>query len=113
MNIFDSVKRSAFDVVSKTMGYDAVWITESETFNARVCFRDPSEKEELSGIDSWNPNEPFMEYRIDFFPGLKEKIDSGKSEFVSILSIGYFAISEIRTKFDGQTFIARLIKTTP
>lgn len=113
MNIFDSVKRKAFDVVTHTMGYNATW-TSSEPgsleLKARVGFKDPSEKQELSGIDSWNPEEPFMDYRIDFFEGLKTRVDSGQAEFVDIDTKGRFAVVEVHTKYDGDTYIARLRK---
>lgn len=113
MNAFDSVKRVAFDVVTKVMGYDATWNTGTEILTARVGYKDPSEKQELSGIDSWNPNEPFMEYRIDFFTGLKESVDAGGLNFVEISGIGYFAVKEVQTKVDGETFVARLVETVP
>lgn len=116
LNIFDSLKTRVFDTVTDVMGYDAKW-TSSESgsleLKARVGYKDPSEKQELSGIDSWNPDQPFMEYRTGFFEGLKQRVDSGNAEFVEITGIGYFAVSEVKTKFDGDTFVARLIKTTP
>ena len=116
MNIFDSLKVKAFDVVTKTMGYDATWQSSesgSLILSARVGFKDPSEKQELSGIDSWNPDEPFMEYRVGFFPGLKDRVDTGTAEFVTIEGKGYFAVKEVQTKFDGDTFVARLQTTEP
>lgn len=113
MNIFDSLKKQTFDVITSTMGYNATWISGSDTFTARVGYKDPSEKQELSGIDSWNPDEPFMEYRVGFFENLKSSVDNAGSEFVTIEGIGYFAVVEVRTKFDGDTFIARLRHTTP
>ena len=113
MNIFDSLKKSTFDVVTKTMGYDATWLSGSITYSARVGFKDPSEKQELSGIDSWNPDEPFMEYRVGFFDYLKAKVDAGALEYVTIEGVGYFAIVEVQTKFDGETFVARLRHATP
>lgn len=113
MNIFDSLKKQAFDVVVDTMGYNATWISESNTFTARVGYKDPSEKQELSGIDSWNPNEPFMEYRIGFFDNLKFRIDSGNLEFVTIEGVGYFSIRDVQTKYDGETFVARLKREIP
>ena len=113
MNIFDSLKKQTFDVITNTMGYNATWISESDTFTARVGYKDPSEKQELSGIDSWNPEEPFMEYRIGFFENLKYRVDNGMPEFVTIEGIGYFAVVEVRTKFDGETFVARLRRATP
>ena len=113
MNIFDSLKKQAFDVVTDTMGYNANWLSESISYNARVGFKDPSEKQELSGIDSWNPDEPFMEYRVGFFENLKLKVDSGLPEFVTIEGIGYFAVVEVKTKYDGETFVARLRHAIP
>jgi hypothetical protein len=110
-NIFDSLKIKTFDVITKTMGYDAVWISsELGSFPslARVVYKDPSEKQELSGIDSWNPDQPFMEYRIGFFLRLKERVDLGFAEFVEINGKGFFAVREVKTKFDGDTFMARL-----
>jgi hypothetical protein len=123
MNMFASLKAKTFDTVTHVMGYTARW-TGSEAGilqTARVGFKDPSEKMELSGIDSWNPDEPFMEYRAGFFPGLKEAVDAALPEFVYIYESltptevlkGYFAVKEVKTKFDGDTFVARLIKTNP
>lgn len=110
MNIFDSLKTKVFDTVTQVMGYDAIWISsESDiSFSARVGYKDPSEKQELSGINSWNPNEPFMEYRNGFFDGLKQSVDSGNLETVEIAGIGNFAVVEVQSKFDGDTFVARL-----
>lgn len=113
MNIFDSLKTQAFDVITNTMGYNASWLSESILHSARVGFKDPSEKQELSGIDSWNPDEPFMEYRIGFFENLKLNVDSGNLEHVTIEGIGYFAVVEVRTKYDGETFVARLRHALP
>lgn len=115
-NIFDSLKRRAFDTVTQVMGYNATWTSSesgSSELTARVGYKDPSEAQELSGIDSWNPDEPFLEYRADFFPGLKERVDNKELEHVAIIGVGYFAIQDIRTKFDGDTFVARLLKTDP
>ncbi len=116
MNIFDNAKRHVFDVVTQVMGYDAKWtssVSGSSELTARVGFKEPSEKQELSGIDSWNPNEPFMEYRVDFFDGLKTRVDAGNAEFVEIVGIGYFAVKEVQTKVDGEVYVARLIRTMP
>jgi len=113
MNIFDSLKIKAFDVVTNVMGYNATWLSGSITYSARVGFKDPSEKQELSGIDSWNPDEPFMEYRIGFFENLKTRVDTGNLEHVTIEGVGYFAVVEVKTKYDGETFVARLRHAVP
>lgn len=112
MNPFDSLKLQTFDVITKNMGYDAVWVNSqsSEIFTARVGYKDPSEKQELSGIDSWNPSEPFMEYRTGFFTGLKELTDNNIFQKVNIDIKGVFYVREVQTKFDGDTFVARLAK---
>lgn len=113
MNIFDSLKTQAFDVITSTMGYNAILLSESISYSARVGFKDPSEKQELSGIDSWNPDEPFMEYRIGFFENLKLRVDGGNLEHITIEGIGYFAVVEVKTKYDGETFVARLRHAVP
>jgi len=119
MNIFDTLKTKAFDVVTNLMGYDAAWTSSVSNvlLTAKVGYKDPSEKQELSGIDSWNPDQPFMEYRAGFFPGLKESVDAGVAEYVLITQqgdadnvIGYFNVKEVKTKVDGDTFVARLVK---
>lgn len=113
MNIFDSLKRQAFDTVTNIMGYNATWISESIIYTARVGYYDPSEKQELSGIDSWRPDEPFMEFRVDYFQGLKQRVDESNLEYITIEGIGYFSVIEVRTKYDGDTFVARLKRETP
>lgn len=110
MNAFDSLKKNTFDTVTRVMGYDAIWVNSesNESFIARVGYKDPSEKQELSGIDSWNPSEPFMEYRAGFFENLKVRVDNGNLETVEISGKGNFAVVEVRSKYDGDTFVARL-----
>ena len=119
-NIFDTLKIKAFDVVTNLMGYDAAWTgsVSNVLLTAKVGYKDPSEKQELSGIDSWNPDQPFMEYRAGFFIGLKESVDAGIAEYVLITQqreaeevvVGYFNVKEVKTKVDGDTFVARLVK---
>lgn len=112
MNHFDLLKTKPFDAVTQLMGYDAVWTNSvsAEVLTARIAYKDPSEKQELSGIDSWNPSEPFMEYRSSFFSGLKELTDSNVFQKVTIDGKGVFYVREVQTKFDGDTFVARLAK---
>lgn len=111
-NIFDTLKIGAFDVVTKTMGHSASWTSSVSgiTLFAQVGYKDSSEEQELSGIDSWDPEEPFMEYRIGMFQGLKYLVDQAVIQTVSIEGKGVFEIRKIETKFDGDTFVARLAK---
>lgn len=112
MNAFDSLKITAFDKVTHFFGYDATWTNSEsdELFSGRVGFRDPSEAEKLSGIDTWNPDKPYMEYRVGVFPGLKELTDKTTGETVSIVDKGDFIVQEVLTKSDGDTYVAVLVK---
>lgn len=113
MGHFDSLKIKVFDIITKNFGYAASW-TSSEsgvTYTVNVGYKDPSEAEKLSGIPDWDPDIPYMEYRIDHFPGLKKLVDNSKPEVVVIDKKGTFVVQEVKTKSDGDTFVARLIKT--
>lgn len=120
MNIFDTLKTKAFDTVTYVMGYDAVWVSSVSgmAFTSRVGYKDPSEKEKLSGIAEWNPDIPYMEYRIGFFPELKENVDAGYLEYVTIYDTNpstgvqfikaYAAVREVKTAVDGDVFKCKL-----
>lgn len=112
MNHFDSLKIKAFDKVTKLFGYDAFWTSSvsNESYIARVGYKDPSDSEKLSGIDSWDPEKPYMEYRVGKFPGLKELSDKNLGEQVTITGKGSFVVQEVKTKSDGDTYVALLVK---
>lgn len=113
MNIFDSLKVQVFDVVTDQMGYNATWLSSesgSSILTARVGYKDPSEKQELSGVGEWEPDVPYMEYRVGFFPDLKERTDRGFQEIVTIEGKGNFSIRKVITRYDGDTFLATMEK---
>jgi len=101
-----------FGVVTRVMGYDAVWVSSVDglTYTARIGYKDPSEAEKLSGIDSWDPDIPYMEYIIGQFPGLKELVDKSSPEEITIEDRGSFVVQEVKTKSDGDMYVARLVR---
>jgi len=120
MNLFDRIKVPAFNVITRVMGYDAVWVSSVDglTYVGRVGFKDPSEAEKLSGIDSYNEDQPYMEYIVGIFPGLKELTEATTGEIVTIYDTdangiqfvkGVFAVAKVVTKSDGDTYVATLI----
>ena len=110
MNLFDGMRDSSFDVVTNTMGYDATWIPSDGSYplgyTARVLFKDPEAEQKLSGA-SYSSFNYQMEYRKDFFEGLKALVDATSSEEVTVNSITYY-VRDVSTKYDGNTLIATL-----
>jgi len=115
MNAFDSLKTKPFDTVTRVMGYSAAWISSESgaVYAARVTYKDPSEKEKFAGLDDWNPDIPYMEYRFPYFEGLKLAVDRAQPEFITIEGKGYFAVREVKTSIDGDVFKCKLEYAAP
>lgn len=115
MNVFDALKATVHATITKTFGYDATWVSSVSdiTYTARVGYRDPSEKEYLAGLDDFTPDTPYMDYFVNSFPGLKVSVDAGNAEYVEITGIGYFVVTKVLTKSDGDTYIAKMQAETP
>lgn len=110
-NLFDGLESSAFDVVTNTMGYDAEWIPSNgsypQGYTARVLFKNPEDDYKLSTANYSSFNYK-MEYRLDFFPGLKTTVDTAQTEeTVTVNGLNYY-VRGIDTKYDGKTYIATL-----
>lgn len=110
MNIFDSLKANVFGIVTHTMGYYATWVSSESgiSYTARIGFKDPSEKEYLAGLEDYDPNAPYLDYFVGYFPGLKESSDAGNPEYVEVEGKGFFVVLKVVTKVDGDTYIAKL-----
>lgn len=108
MNPFDGYMKKAFDVTLNVMGSDASWTPSAggETLTARVHFREPNGEDTLNGA-TYAPFTFVMEYRIDFFPGLIDRVRSGYAERVVINGTTYHVHSVVKIQ-DGQTFQAAL-----
>lgn len=107
-NLFDSLQNSAYALVAKTMGYDAVWAKAGgQTETGRVLFNDPSKKYQLAGMD-FQPAGWTMEYQAGTFNGLEEAVQSGETpQFVTISGQEYF-VRQVLKEFDGKSYVAVL-----
>lgn len=108
MNPFDAIQENAFDTVSATMGYDAVWqpSDNSTEQTARVLLKEPTQEYTQEGF-RYTPFNYLMEYRRGFFVGLIDKARQNASEIVSIGDNDYY-VRSVRAKFDGKTYVALL-----
>lgn len=97
----------AFDRVTTTMGYDALWIpsdgSQPAGHTARVLLNNPTEGKTLAGVE-YNPYGWQIEYRNSFFPGLADAVRSGSTEEVTANSQD-FIVRDVHTKFDGNTIV--------
>lgn len=109
MAIFDSLKNNMFDITTKVMGYNAVWVNSQtlEENGAVVHFKNPTEKEVLESIN-YIEGQPVMEYRAPFFEGLKEASDNLLDEQITISGKGLFWVRQVVKNYDGDTFLAIL-----
>lgn len=112
-NIFDGIRDKAHDVVTNTMGYTASWLPSdsadgAEPLMAKVLFNKPTGKEKVDEYE-YDPYKYNMEYRNDFFPGLKENVDKKKNESVFISNVEYY-VRAVHAKYDGNTMVAELYK---
>ena len=111
MNLFDGLRDISFDLVTNTMGYDATWIPSNGSYplgySAKVLFKDPEADLKLSGATYSSFNYQ-MEYRSDFFTGLKMLVDENiTNEQVTVNGLNYY-VRAIDTKADGKTYLATL-----
>lgn len=113
MNAFDAYQDATFDVVLNIMGYDASW-TPSAGGAAQTCkvlFKNPTEPQAYQPVGhdlpEYNPYQWTMEYRRGEFTGLKEATDSGAQEQVVIDGKTFYVVA-VYSKFDGNTYYARL-----
>ena len=109
MSGFDAISKAAFTVVEQIMGDVALWIplggTNSQT--ATVLYKNPENKQTLGDSDkfSYSPYKYSFEFYIDQLQGLKQSIDAGHSETISINGIN-LDVHEVSTSIDGKTLTA-------
>lgn len=111
-NLFDSIQKAAFSIVTNTFGYEAKWQPSdgSDYQTARVLFKEPTKPHEIGSMD-FDPFTYIAEYHPGHFPGLKESIDAGNSERVTINEIDYHVL-KVDTIWDGKTHKLILQKAT-
>ncbi len=108
-NLFDHLQDTAFNLVTKTMGYAASWTDgQALTQNANVLLNDPTKTATI--LDQpFNPKMHLMEYKQGDFKGLFELVNSGKEHIVTINGMNY-GVLDVNSKFDGKTYVATLQK---
>lgn len=109
-NLFDGIRDTSFDIVTNTIGYDATWIPSDSShpagYTARVLFKYPESDRKLSGATYSSFNYE-MEYRRDFFPGLKLSVDATGTEQITVDGKNYHC-RNVDVISDGNTFKAQL-----
>lgn len=110
---FDNLQSSLFATVTSTMGYDATWQPAAGAPQTnKVLYNGPTEKEKLFSAN-YDPDKLTMEYTEGMFPGLKESVDSGNLESVSIVLNGIsvsLKVRHVQRQFDGKQYKATLVK---
>lgn len=117
-NVFDNLKATAFNVVTNTMGYEALWYPdadlESEPIPAKVLFNDPA-KPETVGDRSFDNDRTTIEFKEGDWPGLKNSVDRKRPELIFVKGDYYYIyqiIGEKGSARDGETYTAILEKAT-
>jgi hypothetical protein len=108
MSTFDGFEAALFGVTGAIFGDLATWTPSNGTLQqqARVFFKSPNDPISIGQNKfEYRPYDYSIEYYINQFQGLKESVDKGIIEEITVKDIT-LAIREVRTKFDGQTFIA-------
>ena len=121
-NPFDSLKQTAFNVVTDTMGYDVSWspIGGGAAKTGRALYDKPTKQEEgyryrdHYGKIHYEPNQYRLEYRAGVLDGLKESADSGNLETIEIIFSDTvtesFRVMEVHQLWDGDTYVAVIDK---
>jgi hypothetical protein len=113
MSPFDDMARQAFATVAGVMGQRATWQPSGGggEVSGMVLFSNPTEPKPIGDSEryEYRPNNATAEYCIGTFDGLKEAVDVGEKEYITIGEDAYF-VQEVTTKFDGNTYVAHLEK---
>lgn len=110
MTEFDALAGQAFEHISNLMGEDAVWLaSKSKEVSGRVLYKNPTDPVQIGDAESYEyrPNTTTIEYYAGTFIGLKEAVDAGSEEYITVRDRKYL-IQNIGTKFDGNTYVASL-----
>lgn len=126
-NIFDTLGEQVFDIAGKTFGYVCTWVNSqaspAQTEVQIVLFNDPDTTQKKYGFGqtfgagealTFSPIGPSMEYRKDFFIGLKASVDKKDAQYVNIKPINSdeagidYYVRKVIGIHDGKTFLATL-----
>lgn len=110
MTEFDALAGQTFEHISNLMGEDAVWLASKfKLIHGQVLYKDPTEPVQIGEAESYEyrPSTAAIEYYAGTFAGLKQAVDAGNEEFISVRDRKYM-VQSIATKFDGKTYVASL-----
>jgi len=108
MSAFDTIQKAVFSTAQQIFGDTAVWIPSgSETPQSCLAlYKSPNDPIQVgTGKYEYRPYNYSIEYYESYFLGLKESVDNGGDESVTING-NIIAIREVRAKFDGKTLVA-------
>lgn len=109
---FDAIQDTVFNTVTAIFGETAVWLPSAggDSLSAAVLYKDPSAKYGI-GESEFDVEEYYMEYKQGDLPGLKEAVNNGYLESLTITSktgsMDFF-VRKCTKKFDGKTIVAIL-----
>lgn len=108
MSLFDSIERVTYSTVTKLYGDIAVWLPTngSGTQTAKVLFNNPTKNKKLSDV-AYDPFDWQMEYHAEDFTQLKELVDLGSTETVTI-NLNTYYVKSVITKWNGDISMAKL-----
>jgi hypothetical protein len=110
MSFFDNFQKVAFGVVTTLMGDVATWQPSdgSDYQTAEVLLKEPTNERDLGDV-TYSPYTYIIEYYIHKLTGLKNLVDSGTNELITINEIEYY-VRKVDALHDGKTYKAILEK---
>lgn len=107
MSLFDDIQKATFSTTTELYGDVAVWIKENETITDKVLFKNPNDPIQIGSEDKYEyrPYNYSFEYYEGQFQGLKELVESGNTQTITVKGFE-LNIRRVIGKFDGKTFTA-------
>ena len=108
-NIFDSMQKTAFKTVQKTMGYPATWTPSAggEEQTAIVLFKDATARAKLLEVE-YDPRLILIEWQLGDFDNLVKAVRKQGSEEIIKVNDQQFGVLQIISKYDGKTYVAEV-----
>ena len=130
-NIFDNLGRNTVNISNRTFGYVCLWANSqsspSITEENLVLYNSPDQTQKKYGFGqtfgggealAFNPDSPSIEFRADFFIGLKESVDAKGNEVITLKDINAdlldmgidYVVRKVVKIHDGKMMLATLVK---
>lgn len=107
---FDRMAKMVVSSIANLMGETAFWLSSNRGKTpGHVLFKDPSEPVQIGDSEGYEyrPSNATAEYHENIFPGLKQAVDNGTSEYIEVRGQMYL-VTAVYTKFDGKMHVAQL-----